>query len=307
MGLGTTAKFSICGCAAVLLIVTIGLLAGSWAVVTTQEYGVKWNAVTKTLDDSQVYQAGRWYVGVGGSFTKYPRQYQYVEFSSSGRNSLDVWSKDGQQVYVEASFYYSIKPAKVLDIFYLYNQNLHQVVTGLAAETIRDVAVSFDTIDFFTNRSAIDNAMTAALTTSLASVVEVDLFNLLAVDIPDTFDAAVQDKVLTGQDVITLEQQRTVNVIRSQIAVIDASADANVTAIVANATAQGLVISANTQAATGVQYMGARGSALALLASDLGFNSTGQLLQYLYTDIIRGNTRAAPVLAVDIDAATVRV
>lgn len=176
-----------------------------------------------------------------------------------------------------------------------------------AAETIRDVAVSFETIDFFTNRSAIDTAMTTALTLSLSSVVEVDLFNLLAVDIPDVFDAAVQEKVLTGQDVITLEQQRTVNVIRSQIAVIDAVADANVTAIVANATAQGLVIRANTQASTNVQYMGARGAALALLASDLGFNTTAQLLQYLYTDIIRGNTRAAPVLAIDIDAATVRV
>lgn len=156
---------------------------------------------------------------------------------------------------------------------------------------------------------AIDNAITTALTARLSADmgVQVTLFNLLAVDIPDSFDAAVQEKVLTGADVLTLEQQRAAAVIRSQIAIIDAMADANVTAIVSNATAQGVVITAATEASTFVQLMTARGGALAALASDLSFNSTGQLLRYLYTDVLRGVTPTKPTIAVDVDTATVRV
>lgn len=61
-----------CGC--IWLIITIGLLAGSFAVLTPQEMGLRFNAITIEFDDSRVYSAGRHYVGVGGSFIKYPRK-----------------------------------------------------------------------------------------------------------------------------------------------------------------------------------------------------------------------------------------
>jgi hypothetical protein len=96
-GLETGAKWGICIASTVVLIVTIGLLAGSWAVLTPQEYGIKYNAVTLTVDDETIHSAGRLYVGVGGSFFKFPKKLQYVEFSAANGNSLDVWSADGQQ------------------------------------------------------------------------------------------------------------------------------------------------------------------------------------------------------------------
>jgi hypothetical protein len=126
--------------------------------------------------------------------------------------------------------------------------------------------------------------MTTALTRQLATgaYADVSLFNLLAIDVPDAFDQAVQDKVLTAAAVITLEQTRLSQVIRSTIAVTDAYADANVTVIVANATAQGTVIRNQAEADAQVQYMTARGASLGQLAADLNFTTSKDLLKYLY-------------------------
>lgn len=203
--------------------VCAALLAASWAVLTPQEYGLKFNGATITMDDDTVYSSGRIYVGVGGSFYKFPRKLTYVEFSAAYGNALDVWSADGQQLFVEvrrgggdgrwrgrlvsaanglppsprlvhppalllplaplpfslllspllsllvvlvvvqASFYYQLKGDKIHDIFYTYGTGFGKIVYYMAAETIRNVATDYVTADFFTNRSAIDQTMQAAL------------------------------------------------------------------------------------------------------------------------------------------------
>lgn len=182
-----------------------------------------------------------------------------------------------------------------------------QIVIGVAAEAIRDVATRYDTLDFFTNRSSIDQAMTTAVTTALDQncFADLQLFNLLAIDVPDAFDAAVQETVLAAQDVTTQTATRQSQLIRSQIAVIDASADANVTAIMADARAEATVTVAAAQALTYSQLMKAKGQALSVLAADLGFTTPKQLLTYLFADLVRGNSKTPPTLAINIDAATI--
>lgn len=124
-------------CFCVFLIITIGLIAGSFAILTPQEYGLKYNSITITLDDDKVYNSGRIYVGVGGSFYKYPRKLSYVEFVDD--HALDVWSADGQSITLEASFYYKFREDKIHDIFYTYGvaSAFHEVMLNVASETLR--------------------------------------------------------------------------------------------------------------------------------------------------------------------------
>lgn len=293
----------------VTLIITIALLAASWAVLTPQEYGLKFNGATITMDDDTVYSSGRIYVGVGGSFYKFPRKLTYVEFSAAYGNALDVWSADGQQLFVEASFYYQLKGDKIHDIFYTYGTGFGKIVYYMAAETIRNVATDYVTADFFTNRSAIDQTMQAALQARLSSEAfsSIVQFNLLAIDVPNNFDDAIVNKVITGQDVITLEQLRQSQVIRSQISTVNATANANVTVMNAAATATGYMTTQSTSARLFNDYMNARASELLTLYQALNFTSPKQLFQYLYTDVIRGNTVARTTLAVDVNGVTTRV
>lgn len=296
-------------CCFITLLVTIILLAVSWATLSPQEYGLKYNGVTKTMDDDQVYSSGRIYVGVGGSFYKFPRKLTYVEFSTSKGNALDVWSADGQQVFVEASFYYQLRGDKIHDLFYTYGTSIDRVVRYMAAETLRNVATLYETEDFFTNRSAIDDTMTQSLQTRLAAdaFASVVQFNLLSIDVPNNFDAAIINKVITGQDVLTLEQLRQSQVIRSQIDIVNATANANVTTLNANAGATGTVISQTANAVLFQQLTSARATELAALYSALNFTAPRHLLQYLYTDVIRGNTLAKTTVAVDVTGTQTRV
>lgn len=288
------------------LAITIGLLAGSFAVVTPTQLGLKFNAVTVEFDDNTVYPGGRYYVGVGGSFIIFPRQNVYVGYTSS--HALDVWSSDGQSIHIEASFYYKLLENRIHDIFYRYGTNFDAVVRAMAAETIRDIATTYATVDFFTNRTEIDNAMTSALTTRLYNdaLVNITLFNLLAIDVPDLFEFAVIQKVITAQNMITLEQLRQSQVIQTQIAVVAASATANITALNGNATANGLLIQQRAQASVTESFLTQRAALLQALAADLNITNTADLLQYLATDLIRNAQSASQKVAYNVKGLQVR-
>lgn len=312
MGRGGDGGAAIIGggvCCCVTLIVTIVLLAVSWSVLEPTEWGLKFNGITMTMDDSEVYTSGRIYVGVGGSFYRFPRSLTYVEFSSAKRNALDVWSQDGQQIFVECSFYYALRGDKIHDIFYTYGQDIGTVVTYMAAETIRNVATAYTTLDFFTNRSAIDAEMQVRLSARLNADAfsTIEQFNLLGIDVPDAFDSAIINKVITGQDVLTLEQLRQSQVIRSQITIVNATAAANVTTLNANAAATGLIVTQTTAANNFLTLQSARAAELLRLFRGLNFTTADQILQYMHTEVVRGAAVAKTTLAVDVSGSSVRM
>jgi hypothetical protein len=133
------------------------------------------------------------------------------------------------------------------------------------------------------------------------------LFNLLGIDVPDHFERAVITKAITAQDVNTLAVVRTSQLYLSDMAVVAAEAEANITLINANANAQGLLITKQVQANLTQQLMASKTAQLSLLADDLGFTAPDQLLQYLYTDIIRGRTNAKTSVSFGVDKTQVRV
>lgn len=282
-----------------LLAVTIGLLAGSWAVLTPHEWGLKMNTVTVTFDDSETYTSGRIYVGPGSYFVKFPRKLRYVEFSN--QYALDVWSRDGQNILIEGSFYYQLRPDRIHDIFYKFGDQYEKIIVGMAAETIRDVATQYTTIEFFGNRTEIDASMSAALESRIYqdAMANVTLFNLLAIDVPNAFENAIIGKVITAQDVNTLTVLRTSQLYRTEIQVVNAQASANITLINATAAAQGLLIEKTMQATLVKQLQEARATELARLASDLGFTSPSNALDYIYTDIIRGRISSPSSVSFD--------
>ncbi len=87
----------------------------------------------------------------------------------------------------------------------------------------------------------------------------VTLFNLLGIDVADTFDQAVATKVITGQTVFALEELRQSQVIQTTIDVISARAQANITVINADAEARGTIIVQQNSAAIFSDFMTQKG------------------------------------------------
>jgi hypothetical protein len=163
------------------------------------------------------------------------------------------------------------------------------VIKSIAAETLRDVATSYDTLAFFTNRSAIDDAIQARLAHRLATEAHANLtaFNLLGIDLPDAFEAAVLAKLIAAQDVLTLQRLRDSQLIRQAVSVVDARGAANITTLEAAARATGLAISRQVDARLFQEYAATRAEELAAVATSLGFASPSQLLRYVWLDVVR--------------------
>jgi hypothetical protein len=121
-------------CCSAWTLAAIVLISLSVAVITPQQYGLHYNGVAYSLEQGacmhrppmfrktlsgklkpfattsvsyskcytptcynvpgRVYTNGRYWIGVGQSFLKWPSSFQYVEFS--GSSSIDAWSNDGQ-------------------------------------------------------------------------------------------------------------------------------------------------------------------------------------------------------------------
>jgi len=290
-----------------IIITIIVLIAKSFDGIDAHQYGLLYNGVSVKIDNDNVYDTGLYFVGLGNSFIHFPRNQQYLEFSNTFRNSLDVWSSDGEVLYVEASLYYTLKKDKLHTLYYSYEDNeWSEVVNAIAAETIRDVATTFDTLSFFTNRSLIDDGIQSVLSTRLSNEIYCNLvtFNILAIDIPQNFENAILSKLISAQDVLTSTRLRDSQLIRQAISVVEARGNANITTIQAAANAQGIGITKNTEAYIFEHYAKIRAEQLLLLAHDLGFTTVQELLQYVYTDIIRAGINSdvtgASKLAINI-------
>jgi regulator of protease activity HflC (stomatin/prohibitin superfamily) len=267
------------------------------------EYGLLYDGVGVRVN-SEVFENGRHFPGLGSFFLKYPRKFQYIEFSSSSdggsRNqAIGVWSKDGQSISVEAGFYFAVRKANVLDMYYKYNQEFVPVIEDVAANAMRDVATRFTTLEFFTNRSAIDTLMASELQRRVSACCfsDVRIFNLLAISVPSRFRTAVENVVISEQERTTLEILRDAIVLRQSIRVVDAEADKTITIAKARANGIGLINRTSADAAVLVEVEQARAQALYNLSLSLGLTNSGsttavnssQLLTYLFADHVRSS------------------
>lgn len=254
--------------------------------------------------NSEVYENGRHFPGLGSFFVKYPRKFQYVEFSSSSdggsRNgAVGVWSKDGQEISIEAGFYFAVRKANVLDMYYKYKDGFVPVIEDVAANAMRDIATQFDTLEFFTNRSAIDTLMTQELQARVSACcfADVQVFNLLAIDVPTRFGTAVENVVISEQERTTLEILRDAIVLRQSIRVVDAEANKIITVAKATANGIGLINRTRADAEVLISVEQARAQALYNLSLSLDLTNSGstttvnssRLFTYLFADHVRSS------------------
>jgi regulator of protease activity HflC (stomatin/prohibitin superfamily) len=283
----------------------------AWSTLHPLEIGIRFNHM-KMKAEPKTYESGRYFLGFGQKFYKYPRSLQYIEFSNSAdggssNKPASVWSQDGQEIILEVGFYYKIVPERLFDLFQRYFTNYVPVIEDIAMHAFRDVATSHDTIEFFTNRSAINTRLHEELEERLLDEVHVTVprFNLLAITVPARFEEAVVDKVVTAQEKRTLEFERQSAIIRQNIRVIEAEAAKNIRIVTAQSEANGTVTLASAEARAYRSVLTRQAELHADLARALDFtlpctagvNETcpaladvdeALLLQYMQMDVMQG-------------------
>jgi regulator of protease activity HflC (stomatin/prohibitin superfamily) len=227
-----------------------------------------------------------WIVPFAERVERYPKTNQNYTMSSTpdegavnGDDSIQVRTKDGQQVYIDASVLYAVDPLKVVQLYSSWRFNYEdQLVRTQARGVIREVASQYGVEEIVSTKRA---EMEQLITDQLLSIFsENNLilrdFVLRNIRFSDEYAAAVEQKQIAEQQAqqakFVVEQKKQEAEQARQIA--QGQADAQV--IAARGEAEALLIQAQAQA-----------EANQVIAQSL----TPELVQYQYVQKLSPNVQ----------------
>eukprot|EP00003_Mantamonas_plastica_P033327 TRINITY_DN946_c1_g1_i2.p1 TRINITY_DN946_c1_g1~~TRINITY_DN946_c1_g1_i2.p1 ORF type:complete len:321 (-),score=104.64 TRINITY_DN946_c1_g1_i2:120-1082(-) len=279
-------------CCCCIVIPSVIMFAVSFDTLTPTQVGIDFNGNTKTIDTNMVYKNGRYFLGLGHYFIKFPTTLKTLEFSSAkdaNAGALAAFSNDGQNINLEVSFQYRVMTSgkQVIDIYKAMETNYEQQYVKEAQSSLKNVATRFTTVEFFSKRVEITQAMLSEVNSKLnPKWSTVELLQLRNVDIPDDFEDKIIDKVVANQDRRTKDEEQLVTQVRAATKVIESEADARITGIIAEANSKGFTRNQQAIADGFRAVLDAEGNSFKQLASTLNF-TTDHLLTYLWSQQIK--------------------
>jgi len=263
------------GCCGVLVITIIVLIAVSFATLEPDEYGLDFNGVTQHVDETTLYEEGRYFLGLGHSFIVLPRTVQTNEIAN-----VQVRTVDGLVVSLSASYQWRLpRSAEVVaGVYFLFKDEYSRAFDKIASNLVRDVAARWGAFDFYFNRTQIQSAMRDELDKVLQESlgVQVESYQLRNFDMPAPFEREIELteqkrqgilKTLQEQQRARIDAESKVNVARENANVIRVQAQADRDAFLFERVAE--ADSINATIAAEKQSYGALQRALGLDAEQL--------------------------------------
>jgi len=274
-------------CFCILFITGVILFSVSFGTLTPTQCGIRYNNNLKEIEEGKVYNNGRYFLGLGVSFIKYPTSMQIMTYSGSyGEHAaLKAWSQEGQLITLDLNFYYRLDRDNIINLYKRYEDNWYTRFSQVAVRTIKAVAILYTADDFFTMRKAIGVQMKRDLRARLKlEFATVEIFNLNSIGIPTDFENKIVSKVVQTQLAKTAENEKITAILRAQISVIEGSGSAivNYTIAKANADASRTIEYARSDGLARLRSQEA--TSYSALQSALGLNGT-ELLQFRWAEI----------------------
>lgn len=220
----------------VMLLTGVILFAVSFDTLTPVEVGLKYNRVAVVVEP-EVYNNGRYFLGLGRKFIVFPQSLQLIEFK--GATALRAWSKEGQLVTLDMSMDYRIIRDEVFPLWQRYGEDYHSRLVQAAVRAVKQISMRYEATEFFNKREKIGDEMEKALKTRFRDeFCNLMLFNLRKIDLPQDFEQKVVDKVVMEQTVQITVNQKEIALISANISVIRGEGDAEVDEILNTAYAQ---------------------------------------------------------------------
>jgi regulator of protease activity HflC (stomatin/prohibitin superfamily) len=194
------------------------------------------------------------------------------EGQREGDDSILARTKDGQQVFIDASVIYAVDPPKVVDLHINWqNRYAEELVRPLARGIIRDAASQYGVEEIVSSER---DQLEASITTQLAAkLAENDLklvdFVLRNIHFSDEYAAAVEQKQIAEQQAL-----------QAQFVVQQKKQEAEQARQVAQGQADAAVILAKGNAEAKVVQSEAEAKSNQLLADSIRGNP--ELISYLY-------------------------
>jgi len=277
---------------AVALTTLMVLFFLSFDTLEYQEIGLNYSWISETVE-SKPYASGRYYLGLGNHFIKFPRMVKSVFFvddltGETQGPALQSRTKDGLTVRLEVSFQYRLKTSELFKLYTTLGSLYEQTFVRMAIEQLTTASTMHNAHYFFSNRTVISQEMHAMLDGHFQehAFAEVPFFQLRTVHLPNEFEDAIKDTQVKQQEIqiATLEQKTNrvtyeTNVLKAEqaVKVMQNEADAEAAAILAqnNAYCEQYKVTQNLQS-----------EALKGLMSAAGWD-VKQLLEYMRIRAVR--------------------
>lgn len=222
------------------------LFVCSWASLEYTEFGLDYSVLTRTVGP-RGYSAGRYFLGLGHHFVRFPATVKTIQFAStpdSDAGMLKSRTSDGLEVELEVSFQYLIMPDKLYDLYMKYGSDYRPVYIRMATDILTTGATKYTANQFFTERSVIGRDMNAMLEHVLKeqAFVTVPFFQLRTVLLPKEFEDAIQDTEVMKQDIQTAMAQQQARCVEYETKVIQAQQQVKVLETQGDAAAQSVLL-----------------------------------------------------------------
>ena len=280
----------LCGaCACFVVIPSIILIVLSFSSLQPIEYGLNFNAITMSLENTTYETAGLYFLGFGHWFIRFPRTIQTIEFMATGENQLlHTRTADGLPLTLGLSFQYRYMPQHLYKLYLTYKDEHHAVYVNTATASIANVACNYSAYTFFNDKQGIATAMQAYLNDKFTKnlYAQIDALQINQVELPVSFQDAILESISTKQNITrSMRFKENMQVTFSTQRMV-AEQNANQTVIKAGGVASQTMQRARANAQMTEQTVRAEIAAFANLTSTLSFSSENTL-NYLWWDALQ--------------------
>eukprot|EP00930_Biecheleria_cincta_P043158 TRINITY_DN29672_c0_g1_i1.p1 TRINITY_DN29672_c0_g1~~TRINITY_DN29672_c0_g1_i1.p1 ORF type:complete len:298 (+),score=60.72 TRINITY_DN29672_c0_g1_i1:77-970(+) len=276
----------------VVVLVLAVLLIVSFDTLEYQEYGLNYSMVLETVE-KRPYTSGRYYLGLGNHFIKFPRMVNTVLFSDDQADlkqgpALESRTRDGLNVRLEVSFQYRLLYDRVYDLYETLGKEYEPIFLRMAIEQLSIAATEHDAHFFFTNRSSIGTEMHDKLNNHFKerAFSEVPFFQLRTVHLPQEFEEALRTTQVKQQEIQIASLQQKSKTVTFKTRVLQAEQAVKVLTNQADAEAASILAQTNAYCQQTKVTQNLQTTALTSMVKASGWNSK-QLLQYMRIRAVR--------------------
>jgi len=281
-----------------MVICSAFLLGFSFRKLDANEVGLDYSANSLTIDYSQLYDSGVYFLGVGHSFIKFPRSVNEIKLDGSEYNARTA---DGLFVQLSVKLLYRLQIEKdaLANLYLMFGENGYvDAYTKLTRAVIRDVASQYTAFQFWLSRDNITTAMLFGLSGALGDVYGlVDNFLLTNFELPVKFQDALTETDVRKQerDKVQFEQE-TVQA-QTDTRVLQAAKQADIIGLEANATATSFSLGIDAEVVKIQQLVTAELNSYESLVTQLGFTQQ-QLVTFVWLDTLSKSTNSTKYFTV---------
>jgi len=212
----------------VVVVTSIIIIFLSFDTLEYQEMGLNYSWISETVEKTS-FAAGRYYLGVGNHFIKFPSMVKSLQFlddqsPTTQGPALQSRTRDGLNVRLEVSFQYRLQFPTLYKLYTTLGDQYELVLVRMAIEQLTTAATFHTAHNFFSNRSVIGEEMHKRLEHhfKLHAYAEVPFFQLRTVHLPDDFEAAIQDTQVKQQEIQIAQAEQSQNKVAYETTVLQA-------------------------------------------------------------------------------------